>query len=140
MMTAADEKQSEIQLQTTSPTHHDRDTKDALISKPPKYWYGSNFLRAVNACDKFFNCAYVKFQLEEELMEENKPPMNPTGSIERLLRSMDQGVEVEVYRQFLFEENGLEPCYEESYHHPDRRDSGILERPQDQETRTSEQE
>ena len=34
---------------------HD-DTKTALMEKPKKYWAGSNFLQAVNACDKLFNC------------------------------------------------------------------------------------
>ena len=102
------------------------------MQKPQKYWAGSSFLQAVNVCDKVFNCAYVKFQLEEELMEERK---RPTGSIERLLMSMDKGVEVEVYRQFLFEENGLEPFEDPSYH-PDRREGHVQQRLQDKESRT----
>lgn len=137
MMTATEEKRNQIRLAV--PQSEESATKPKttmMIEKPRKYWAGSNFLQAVNVCDKFFNCAYVKFQLEQELMEERKP--TASGNIERLWHRMDSGVEVEVYRQFLFEENGLEPFEDLSYHH-DHRD-GTVERPQDQEPRTPEQE
>lgn len=70
----------------------------------------------------------------------------PKNNVERLFRKMDQQrvegvVEVEVYRQILFEENGLEPLEEDpscSYH-PDRR-QGQAERPrEDEESRAPEQ-
>ncbi len=63
--------------------------------------------------------AYVKFQLEEELMEERM--RQPKNNVERLFRKMESDIreeEVEVYRQFLFEENGLEP-YEDPSSHPE---------------------
>lgn len=132
MMTATKDREDDIRLQSA-----EEDNK-ALIEKPRKYWSGSSFLQAVNACDKIFNCAYVKFQLEEELMEE-KRQHSRTGSVEHLWRTMEKGVEVEVYRQFLFEENGLEP-FEDPSSHPqqDNRD-GTVERPEDEEPRTSEE-
>jgi hypothetical protein len=66
MMTAIEEQRksiySEEELNTGNVTlpnatraSHD-DTKTALVEKPKKYWAGSNFLQAVNACDKLFNC------------------------------------------------------------------------------------
>ena len=131
-MTAADENRSRIRLATQSD-----DTKTVLVEKPRKYWQGSTLLQAVNVCDKFFNCAYVKFQLEEELMEEMKKPTD--NPVERLFMRMESGVEVEVYRQFLFEENGLEPFEDPTYHpKPDRRE-GAAERPQEGEARTSQE-
>jgi len=138
MMAATEETRNQLR-------HSDETTTTkALIQKPRKYWHGNSFLQAVNVCDKFFNCAYVKFQLEEELMEETRKKQHMRNvSIEHLWSKMDNGVEVEVYRQFLFEENGLEPFEDHSYHHhhskPDHRD-GPVERLRDQEARTLQQE
>lgn len=150
MMMAAEEevRKQEIEIATCQDVNKENSTaeKDGLmvttVQKPRKYWAGSNFLQAVNACDKFLNCAYVKFQLEEELMEDQRVrnDARPTGSIERLLRTMNQGVEVEVYRQFLFEENGLEPFEEYNPAASDHRE-GHAERPEEaQESRTCQQE
>lgn len=62
MMTATEERRNLIRLSETSiapsshaVSHHD-DTSTALVEKPQKYWAGSHFLQAVNACDKLFNC------------------------------------------------------------------------------------
>lgn len=49
------EEESSVTLPNATRASHD-DTKTALVEKPKKYWAGSNFLQAVNACDKLFNC------------------------------------------------------------------------------------
>jgi hypothetical protein len=106
----------------------------ALIT-PKKYWRGNPILTVANVCDKFFNCAYVKKQLEEEWREESQKSHRPTGSsVENLFMRMDKGVEVEIYRQFLFEENGLEPFEDPSP--PDRREATVDAKEKDTEKRT----
>lgn len=111
------EEQSELPLNS--------DTVTTALIQPEKYWRGNAILTVVNACDKFFNCAYVKKQLEEEWREESqKSHHRPTGSsVQNLFLRMDKGVEVEIYRQFLFEENGLEPF--EDPCPPDRREGTV---------------
>eukprot|EP00546_Thalassionema_frauenfeldii_P008431 CAMPEP_0178922326 /NCGR_PEP_ID=MMETSP0786-20121207/16088_1 /TAXON_ID=186022 /ORGANISM="Thalassionema frauenfeldii, Strain CCMP 1798" /LENGTH=106 /DNA_ID=CAMNT_0020596671 /DNA_START=62 /DNA_END=382 /DNA_ORIENTATION=- len=64
------------------------------------------FLKASNTCDNFFNCAYVKKQLEEEWRQEK---ILREGAVGRVLEKLDRGLEVEVYRQLLFDENSVSP-------------------------------
>lgn len=104
----------------------------ALI-QPKKYWMNSQLMQAVSACDQFFNCAYVKKQLEEEWREESQDQRH-SSSVKGLFMRMDKGVEVEIYRQFLFEENGLEPF--EDLSPPDRRDGSVDPKDEDYEKRT----
>lgn len=124
------EEQSELEFNS--------DTVTTLLIKPEKYWKGNPILTVVNVCDKFFNCAYVKKQLEEEWREESSQRSHnhrPTGSsVENLFMRMDKGVEVEIYRRFLFEENGLEPFEDPSP--PDRRQATVGAKEMDAETRT----
>lgn len=68
-------------------------------------------VKAASACDKFFNCAYVKKQLAEELQQEMQAQ---DGAVQRVLSRLDKGIEVELYRQFLFEENSIEPSTEDA--------------------------
>jgi hypothetical protein len=51
----SEEEESSVTLPNATRASHDN-TKTALVEKPKKYWAGSNFLQAVNACDKLFNC------------------------------------------------------------------------------------
>lgn len=113
---AEDQPQTENQLPLTPSC----DTT-ALI-QPKKYWMNSQLLQAVSACDQFFNCAYVKKQLEEEWLEESQNQPH-SSSVNGLFMRMDKSVEVEIYRRFLFEENGLEPF--EDLSPPDRRDGFV---------------
>lgn len=94
------------------------------LLKQKKDWSKSPLLQAANACDKFLNCAYVKKQLQEEMREERQLPV---GGVEGLWRRIDkttaESVEVEIYRRFLFEDNGLEP-YEDPHPADHREVSG----------------
>mmetsp|Transcript_14208 Transcript_14208/g.23542 ORF Transcript_14208/g.23542 Transcript_14208/m.23542 type:complete len:130 (-) Transcript_14208:95-484(-) len=65
-----------------------------------------SFMKAANACDKFFNCAYVKKQLEDEWLQEK---MMDDSAVGRVWSKMDKSLEVEVYRQFLFDEDSVGP-------------------------------
>mmetsp|Transcript_23197 Transcript_23197/g.32402 ORF Transcript_23197/g.32402 Transcript_23197/m.32402 type:complete len:166 (+) Transcript_23197:185-682(+) len=69
-------------------------------------------VKTVSACEKFLNCGYIGSQLEMERHEDvQQLPMQTP--VEQLFNRLDQGFEVEVYRQFLFEEqNSLEPSFE----------------------------
>jgi len=60
--------------------------------------------KSAAACDKFVNCAYVKKQLEEEWRQEVE---HRNSAVERVWNRLDRSVEVELYRQFLFEENSV---------------------------------
>mmetsp|Transcript_23855 Transcript_23855/g.35253 ORF Transcript_23855/g.35253 Transcript_23855/m.35253 type:complete len:102 (+) Transcript_23855:99-404(+) len=64
------------------------------------------FMKASNTCDKFFNCAYVKKQLEEEWRQEKSLS---EGAVGRVLDKLDRSLEVEIYRQLLFDENSVSP-------------------------------
>ena len=87
------------------------------------------FLKAANACDKFFNCAYVTKQLEEEWHQETnsiqgfQEHLNHGSSImmtstattttapcamNRVWNKMEKSFQVEVYRQFLFDESSFD--------------------------------
>ena len=82
------------------------------------------FLKASNACDKFFNCAYVTKQLEEEWHQEHvlAVPDVITGGVgvdastttttamamNRVWNKMETSFQVEVYRQFLFDESSFD--------------------------------
>jgi hypothetical protein len=70
-----------------------------------------SFMKAATACDKFFNCAYVKKQLEDEWQQEQA--MNDSA-VGRVWSKMDKSFEVEVYRQFLFDEASIGPEPSES--------------------------
>ena len=61
-------------------------------------------LKAASACDKFFNCAYVKKQLEEEWKQEIRCE---ESAVDRVWMRLEKGVEVDLYRQFLFQENAV---------------------------------
>jgi len=65
-----------------------------------------SFLKATSACDKFFNCAYVKKQLEDEWQQEEIQQKSAVG---RVWNKMEKSLEVEVYRQFLFDESSVGP-------------------------------
>mmetsp|Transcript_18672 Transcript_18672/g.24500 ORF Transcript_18672/g.24500 Transcript_18672/m.24500 type:complete len:168 (-) Transcript_18672:562-1065(-) len=69
-------------------------------------------VKTVSACEKFLNCGYIGSQLEMERHEDvQQLPMQTP--VEQLFNRLDQGFEVEVYRQFLFEEqNSLEPSFD----------------------------
>lgn len=128
--TSADEPQEQ-----QSEHEFNSDTVTTALIKPEKYWKSSPILTVVNVCDKFFNCAYVKKQLEEEWREESQKSHRPTGSsVENLFMRMEKGVEVEIYRQFLFEENRLEPFEDPSP--SDRREAAVGAKEMDAEKRT----
>jgi hypothetical protein len=64
----------------------------------------------------------------------------PKNNVERLFRQLDaNAVEVEIYRQVLFEENGLEPFEDPSYHTPDCREGQTQRNVIDECSRTPEQ-
>ena len=85
------------------------------------------FLKATNACDKFFNCAYVTKQLEDEWHQEHvlavpdvtgggvvaptattTTTTTTTTAMNRVWNKMERSFQVEAYRQFLFDESSFE--------------------------------
>ena len=110
------------QPQTENRLPHPPSYNTTALIKPKNYWMSSQILQAVSACDQFFNCAYVKKQLEEEWREESQN-QGHGSSVKGLFMRMEEGVEVEIYRRFLFDENGLEPF--EDLSPPDRRDGFV---------------
>ena len=85
------------------------------------------FLKATSVCDKFFNCAYVTKQLEDELWQQDgnivktastltcrvsadpsqqSPPDN--ADMRRVWSKMEKSFQVEVYRKFLFDESSFD--------------------------------
>lgn len=69
------------------------------------------FVKAASACDKFFNCAYVKKQLEDEWKQEARAG---ESAVVRVWSRLETGMEVEMYRQLLFEENSVEPSQDDT--------------------------
>lgn len=93
------------------------------VTKKSSGWV-EQAIKTVSACDKFMNCGYVRNQLEMEYKEDCKRAMQTP--VERLFQKLDKRVEVEVYRQFLFEEsNSLEPSFEEQQHADGNRLYGV---------------
>eukprot|EP00543_Licmophora_paradoxa_P001087 CAMPEP_0202447600 /NCGR_PEP_ID=MMETSP1360-20130828/6370_1 /ASSEMBLY_ACC=CAM_ASM_000848 /TAXON_ID=515479 /ORGANISM="Licmophora paradoxa, Strain CCMP2313" /LENGTH=136 /DNA_ID=CAMNT_0049064773 /DNA_START=67 /DNA_END=477 /DNA_ORIENTATION=- len=71
----------------------------------------NSLMKAATVCDKFLSCSYVKKQLEDECIQERK--MKESAS-NRVWNRMDKTLEVELYRQFLFEgSNSLEHSFDE---------------------------
>ena len=64
-----------------------------------------SLLKAASACDKFFNCAYVTKQLEDEWQQEKRQQNSAVG---RVWNKMERSLEVEIYRQFLFDESSVD--------------------------------
>lgn len=93
-----------------------------LARKPKEdgVWMDS-LLKATSACDRFFNCAYVKRQLEDEWAQEIQ---SRNGAVDRVWKRLEKGVEVEVYRQFLFDENEVAASVDGSTPHPDEDQNG----------------
>jgi hypothetical protein len=63
-----------------------------------------SFLKAASVCDKVFNCAYVTKQMEDEWKQEKS---SQTSAVERVWAKMDKSLEVDLYRQFLFDEKSV---------------------------------
>lgn len=61
-------------------------------------------LKIASSCDKFFNCAYVKKQVEEEWQQEARLQ---DSAMNRVWGKMEKSVEVDLYRQFLFDEESV---------------------------------
>lgn len=64
-----------------------------------------SLLKAASVCDKFFNCAYVTKQLEDEWQQERRQQNSAVG---RVWNKMERSLEVEIYRQFLFDESSVD--------------------------------
>lgn len=133
MMMEIDENHS-----TTSSTSSSRGRCDimpsAVTTKPASSMESfmehkllDTFLKASNACDKFFNCAYVTKQLEDEWHQEHVlavPDVTTVGrgvvcgdgsnvattatAMNRVWNKMERSFQVEVYRQFLFDESSFD--------------------------------
>jgi hypothetical protein len=69
-----------------------------------------SFVKLSSSCDKFLNCQYVSKQLEDEHKQEEKGQ----SAVERVWSKMDHSLEVELYRQFLFEQNSPMPSFEDA--------------------------
>mmetsp|Transcript_23446 Transcript_23446/g.39767 ORF Transcript_23446/g.39767 Transcript_23446/m.39767 type:complete len:116 (-) Transcript_23446:1184-1531(-) len=69
-------------------------------------------IKVASACEKFINCAYVKKQLDEEWKQEIRAQ---ESAVVRVWNRLETGMEVELYRQFLFEENSVEPSLDETH-------------------------
>lgn len=125
---------------TNTTPHHEREFVSGIVTRPtcaiPSVEgmlseHNNNlfdtFLKATNACDKFFNCAYVTKQLEDEWHQErnNSIEMQENGSstmamttttmttksgtaMDRVWNKMEKSFQVEVYRQFLFDESSFD--------------------------------
>jgi hypothetical protein len=70
-----------------------------------------SFVKLSSSCDKFLNCQYVSKQLHDEWVEEKRPK----SAVEKVWSKLDHSVEVEIYRQFLFEQNSPMPSFEDVY-------------------------
>lgn len=77
-----------------------------------------NFVKLSSTCDKFLNCQYVSKQLDDESKQEKKG----LSAVERVWSKMDHSLEVEIYRQFLFEQNSPMPSFEDSDDFSETRD------------------
>jgi hypothetical protein len=69
-------------------------------------------MKLSSSCDTLLNChQYGRKEVEDESMEE----MRPKSAVERVWSKMDHtsSLEVEMYRQFLFEQNSPMPSFED---------------------------
>jgi len=63
-----------------------------------------SLMKASSGCDKLFNCAYVRKQLEAEWKEEKLVNESAVG---RVLKKLERSFEVDVYKQVLFNESSI---------------------------------
>jgi hypothetical protein len=68
------------------------------------------FVKLSSSCDKFLNCQYVSKQVEDESIQEKRTK----SAVERVWSRLDHSLEVEIYRQFLFEQNSPMPSFEDT--------------------------
>jgi hypothetical protein len=83
--------------------HEENGTQRAVAMQVDNVF--DSLLKAASVCDKFFNCAYVTKQLEDEWQQEKRQQNSAVG---RVWNKMERSLEVEIYRQFLFDESSVD--------------------------------